>query len=128
MTVATFMRTHRISKPGAGSARAGESELEKPAAERLAERVRGDRFGDVVVHSGLQTAFPIAFHRVGGDRHDRHRLAAAVQRPDTAGCLKSVQPGHLAVHEDQIVAAGGECLDGLDSARRDFGLHAQLLE
>ena len=73
---------------------------------------RGDGFGEVVVHAGVEAAFAVAVHGVGGHGDDGE-LFPAVVGADGAGGFDTVEFGHLDVHEDEVVVAGGEGFEGL---------------
>src|SRR5690606_25680835 len=68
--------------------------------------------GDVVVHAGGEAFFAVAFHRVGGHRDDVE-VGEAFLSPEAAGGFVAVELGHVAIHQDRVVVAPLECLEGL---------------
>ena len=75
-----------------------------PALQRALEIGGRAGFGNVVVHAGIEAAFPILAHGVGGERDDR-QVTARVELAAANGAsrLEAVHFRHLAIHEHQIV-------------------------
>lgn len=65
------------------------------------EVLGGDGFDDVFVHAGLEAAFAIAVHGVGGKGDDRGvDLEGGLEWADGGGGFVAVHFGHLDVHSD----------------------------
>ena len=80
----------------------------QPARHQRAELVACVRFGQVVVHAGLDADIGVADQRVGGQRDDRQTLrlpADLFPLPDLARRFIAVHHRHLAVHQHDVVAA-----------------------
>ena len=87
----------------------------KVAGEHIGECVKIDGLGKIIIHPGGEAIVAVAFHSVGGEGDDGDvRCRAAVlrgglfQAADLAGGFEAVHFGHLAVHEDQVVARAAE--------------------
>ncbi len=66
-----------------------------------------DRFGRVLVHTGLQAPLSVALQRVSGHRNDRHVMATGFLRPaNRSRRLQAVHLWHLNVHQDHIEVLG----------------------
>ena len=93
--------TGRDHRGGAGRSAARTD----PALQLAPQVVRVDRLGDVVVHAGVDAAFAIAAHRVGGHRDDG-QFTPVRQAADRAGRRDAVHDRHLHVHEHDVVIVG----------------------
>ena len=85
--------------------------------QHLLQHGRAHRFGEVIVHPGLETFLPIAAdgaRRHGYDQHAPHILVLVAA--DQAGSVVAVQDGHLAVHQHQVegVVLRGSMAQGFD--------------
>ena len=87
-----------------------------------------DGFGDVVVHAGIEAALAIALHRVGGHGDDDDVTTGRLSAADLFGGLVAVHDGHLAIHEDEVVAIGGDHVDCFLSVGGEFYFEAETLE
>ena len=95
--------------------------------ERIGEFGRPDRFGDVVVHPGVQASLAIVLHRVGGQRDDA-RPRRAVTLDDGSCRLQAVHFWHLHVHQDDVVHRFADRGYRLRAVVRDVGGVAHSLE
>ena len=77
----------------------------KPLRQCTVQLIGGDRFGDIVIHPGDHTLFPVSLHGVGG--HCNHRdaviLHGGVGVANSPRCFVAVHQGHLAIHQYQVV-------------------------
>lgn len=66
------------------------------------------------VHTGTATFFLVALLHASGEGHYGATQAPLIglQAADLNGSGESIENGHLAIHEDEIVGAGGPSLDG----------------
>src|SRR6266568_3611476 len=82
--------------------------------DRLEALLKVDRLGDVRIHPRGETAFLVLLHGMG--RHGDDGRVPAVRLfplPDYAGSRETVQPRHLHVHEDGVIATLFPHLDRL---------------
>lgn len=101
------------------------------AFQHLLQHGRAHRFGEVIVHAGLQTLLAVAAdgtRRHGDDQHAPHVFVLVAA--DQAGGVVAVQDGHLAVHQHQmegVVLRGcvAEGLDGLEAVGVGGGVEAE---
>ena len=102
----------------------------QPAHQGFAQTVAGDRFGQVIVHPGGQRRAAVVAQGVGGERHDRHPLAAAgaFELADFLGRLDPVHLRHLDVHQHQIEGPVLERGDSLVAVVGDGDAAAALAE
>ena len=98
-----------------------------PAPQDVGEVGVAHRLGDVVVHAGVEASLAVAVHRMGGHR-DHRRAAALLAAAQLAGRLVAVHVGHLAVHQDRVVAPRGERLERLAPVADDVDAAAAALE
>ena len=90
----------------------------QPAQQGLVEQRRVHRLGNVVVHAGGQAGVAVLAEGVGGHRDDRRGLAGA---PTDRPCRgKTVEHGHLHVHQDQVVAPRRGEFDRARAVLRSF--------
>ncbi len=63
-----------------------------------------DRFGDVLIHACLKTAFLVPLQGVGrhGDNRYRRQPSGQLKGTDCRGCLESVHDRHLDIHKNQV--------------------------
>ena len=87
-----------------------------------------DGLGDVVVHAGVEAALAITLHRVGGHGDDDDVAIGRLAAADLFGGLVAVHHGHLAIHENEVVAIGGDHVDGFFSVGGEFDGKAEALE
>lgn len=66
-------------------------------------RIHG--LGHVVVHASRQTGVPVFVEGIGGHGQDGHRLALR-HAADGPGGGNAIQPGHLDIHQDQVIGRG----------------------
>ena len=108
---------------GGGRGRGGE--------QGLVELLGGERLGQVVVHAGGEAPLAFAGEGVGGDGDDadaRHEVFFNLDVADGGGGLVAVELGHVAVHEDGVVAAGGKFIHGLAAVLGPVGARAKTVE
>ncbi len=74
-----------------------------PFQQCVVQLVLIDRFGQVVVHAGLQAGFAVAGAGVGGHGHDG-QVGVAGLFADFTGGSQTVHFRHLYIHQDQVVA------------------------
>jgi hypothetical protein len=63
-----------------------------------------ERFGQVIIHAGLQAALSVIHHGVGRQGDDGG-MATPFMLAYQAGRCKTIQHRHLAIHQDQVKAA-----------------------
>src|SRR5262252_2819810 len=64
---------------------------------------KANRFGDVVIHTGIEARLPIFFHCAGRHRHNAGPRLCGPFRMDPATRFKAVQFRHMHVHENHVV-------------------------
>ncbi len=99
--------------------------------QHVAQLILGERLGQIIAHPGVQAAFPISTHRVGGQRDDGKRQVRTTLLfldSDAARRFIAVHNGHLAVHEYEIVIIGKRSLDAFGAVHSDIHLAADALE
>ncbi len=87
-----------------------------------------DGLGDVVVHAGFDAAFAIGLHGVGGHGDDDGVAAGRFGAADLFGGLVAVHDGHLAIHENEVVAIGGDHIDGFLAVGGEFDGKTEALQ
>ena len=123
---ATTSTTSSASASGRG---ADAGSVSPPAFEGRRERVLRHRLRDVVVHAGRQTLFAVDLHGVGrqGDDGDAPGCPG-FPRADRSRRPEPIHPGHLAIHEHQIVGDASQGVDGFQAVGHDIHPMAELLE
>ena len=90
-------------------------------------RVHPDRpASDVVVHAGIEAALPVLTERVCGHGQDRHGGSRA--GADRARGLQAVHDRHLHVHQDRVIAALANLLQGFGAVVGEIGVEADALQ
>ena len=82
---------------------------------------------DVIIHSGRNAHFPVAFHGVGSHRDDMW-LGRVDQFTDFACGIQSIHFGHLHIHEDDIVDLAFDGFYCFEAVRGNIGAVAHLLK
>ncbi len=113
------------TRPPAGSAQpVGRPH---PAAEHGLEGVPADGLRQVVVHAHGKAAVALGGHGRRGHGDDRS-VVVALPAADLRGRLVPVHPGHLAVHQHDVVGVAVQGLQGGDTVADDVGDVAQPLD
>ena len=88
-----------------------------------------DRFGDIAVHAGAQTLFPVPFHGARRHRNDRD-VAARETFPcaDDGGSGEAAHFRHLHIHQNHIESPPAHRLQGLPAIDGDFDPMTVLFE
>ena len=73
-----------------------------PANQGLQQLRLGDRFVQMLVHSGGEVGLPELGLRLAGERQDRHDVAGL---SELSGHLSTVKPGELSVKQNDVEAA-----------------------
>ena len=93
--------------------------MEIAAGEGGVEVVETRGLADVVVHAGFQAALAVALHGVCRHRDDADAGGGGI-RADAAGGFVTVELGHLAIHEDDVVGSGFEGFEHFEAVGGDF--------
>ena len=87
-----------------------------------------DGLGDVVVHSGFDAALAIGLHSVSSHGDDDGVAAGRLGAADLFGGLIAIHHGHLAIHENEVVAIGGDHIDGFLAVGGEFDVKTEALQ
>ena len=100
-----------------------------PAVQHCLKLVDSQRLGQIVIHTGGQARFAISLHGIGGHCNDRCVIVGVdLGRADQPGSLEPVQFRHLAVHQDDAVAAAQGFVDSFTTVGDDLGRISQVLQ
>ncbi len=84
--------------------------------------------GQITVHTGLE-ALPLgAGHGIGRESDDGYAARAGFARADLARRLIAVHHGHLAIHQNEVMAAAFPGGNGLCAVAHDIDLEAHALQ
>ena len=72
-----------------------------PSGKRGKEFFRINGFGQIVIHSCVQTFFPIAFQRMSGHGDNRQTIKSGIGA-DMLCCFKAIHLRHLDIHEHRV--------------------------
>src|ERR1019366_1131056 len=122
-----FLWDARIVSAGIVS-RCGRGLWRDPFSQCVDQLLAAHRFADVAVHSRVEAPLAVAIHRVGRHRDHRCAVVAVFAAAQLGGRLIAVHFGHLAVHQDRVVALPGERLYGLASVTDDVDAAAAAFE
>ncbi len=102
----------------------------RPAFQDLAEVLQAEGLQQKIVHAAGAPGLAGCADDVGGQGNDGHRRDAAggLFRADPATGLEAVHDGHGAVHEDQVIGAGGDGRHGLETVLDAIGRRAEMGE
>ena len=75
--------------------------VETPFFDHVENRLSFDGFGNVIIHAAGKKFFPVTFHAVGGHGDDRDITEPPL--PDLFCGIHTIHPGHMDIHEDQII-------------------------
>lgn len=94
------------------------------------ELSRAERFGQMVIHACGKTALTVHLECIGRDRNNRHRshTARLLVLTNAAPGFKTINEGHLTIHQYQIENLSVRPRDGSRSAINTDHLQAHLLE
>jgi len=95
---------------------------------RVLERFELHRLADVVIHTRIETFFPIALQGVSGHRDDPGVSRGAFTPTDLPGGFIAVHFRHLAVHEHHVIGEARHRLHGLASVGYSIDFYLELLE
>src|SRR6478735_8024050 len=74
-----------------------------PSINYRVKRLRFDRLGQIIVHSGGQTSFAITLHGMGRHRDDGYMLPGLLfALADRAAGLETVHFWHLYIHQYEV--------------------------
>src|SRR5260370_40079995 len=105
----------------------GRSDDVQTAQNGLQRRL-AQRYWEIVVHAGGDTALPITLQRIRGHGHDRHMPAALLAAADLRGGGETVHLRHLAVHQDEVVRNALDGFDGFESVADDVRRKTEFLQ
>ena len=90
------------------------------AFDGFRQLIESGRFAEKAVHSGAAALELVPLLDAGGEGHDGASRAPQIgfQAADFDGRGEPIEDGHLAIHEDEIVGAGGP---GVDRQSAVFG-------
>ena len=84
--------------------------------------------GDEAVHADFQAAVAVAGHGVGGEGNDAGLPVGWQRAADADGRFNTVEFRHLEVHEDELIGALGDGLDGFEPVGDGVGFVAETFE
>ena len=110
------------SSPAAGG--------DQPFLHDVSQLPRLDRLGKVVVHSRLQTFFPVSGYGISGEGNDRNMRVARSRPalPDAARRLIAIHLRHLAVHQDHVIVGLAERFEGLHAIGHQIDSVAEFIQ